>query len=356
MSSDNYYQARQHLNLSQYAFSIVEADRLGFFVFASRTKMVNAILSAYMERANAAIGSVEERYRKDLEKSLAGVPDCKTKTALIDELVRSHCQELKLQAFSYPKERQFKIQLNEENYAATEHFSENGNKNGQYYHGNLGAFLKAIIEEYARKPYCEREAILLHSMIEVIKNAVKNQLLLLVSLQNGHRFEVRPFGVCVDSGYQYHYLVGFSKEAGSNVEEIPVSFRLSRIRVKGSDARSGELSPSEMSIIKDELCKVGVQFLLQRAETVRIQLTEQGKKNYESQLHLRPAFTDRIQTEDGGWIYEFSCSQQQAEYYFFKFGADAKILAPKELERKFLRKYRSAVGRYEACDDASAVR
>ena len=68
---------------------------------------------------------------------------------------------------------------------------------------------------------------------------------------------------------------------------------------------------------------------------------------YDSQAHLRPFFSERKALPDGSWSYTFDCTQMQAEFYFFKFGADAIIEWPLELREKLLNKYRMAVESYQ---------
>ena len=91
---------------------------------------------------------------------------------------------------------------------------------------------------------------------------------------------------------------------------------------------------------------VGVQFLLQDSELIRIRFSKRGKAMYESQAHLRPAFTKRREDSDGSWVFEFNCTQIQAQYYFFKFGSDAEIISPPELRKEFFEQYSKARSLY----------
>ena len=336
---NEYYEARQHLNLSQYAYDIVESDKFEFLEKPSLAKIINMILSEYMDDSDAAIANATKRYREDLLNQLASIPNDKTKQDTIEALVHAYCGKLKKKANSFPKEHQFKIQLNEENYLKMQAWKDSGG----YYEGSASNYLKAVIEEYTRKPFYEREAILLRGMIDSIQAAISIHQLLVVTLRSGNRFEVKPYCVCGDPGYNYHYLVGYSRKEGSDFEERPVSFRLSRIKeIKTSHARSGKIPQQQKAQIRKHLHDVGVQFLLQEQETIRIKLTSQGKRMYESQAHLRPKYTKRDSCPDGTWIFEFSCTQMQVEYYFFKFGEHARILLPEKLALRFKENYAAA--------------
>ena len=73
-----------------------------------------------------------------------------------------------------------------------------------------------------------------------------------------------------------------------------------------------------------------------------VRLTPSGERKYQQILHLRPQYARKE-----GAVYTFTCTQRQVENYFFKFGHDARILAPQELADKFKRMYESAAEQYE---------
>ena len=51
----DYYEARQHLNLSEFAFEIIENDKYVFLEKASRQRIINMVLQNYMDNADASI-------------------------------------------------------------------------------------------------------------------------------------------------------------------------------------------------------------------------------------------------------------------------------------------------------------
>lgn len=342
----SYYEARQHLNLSELAFEIIENDKTAFLEKQSRQRIINMILRNYMDCADAAIDNALARYREELLPRLLSIPDGEAKSSLISCLVDAYRQELLDTATAYPKGRAFKMQLDKANYnTMMEWKDENG-----YYEGIPGRFLKAVIEEYARKTAYEREGILLREIIEELQSCIDSHQLVIITLNgpNQVRHEVRPYFICADPGCNYHYLVGMTRKAGTAYPDHVASYRISRINsVKRSHSRSGKISADQIKEIERKLHDDGVQFLIQDSETISVKLTEQGKKMYESQAHLRPLFSERKKLPDGSWSYTFDCTQMQAEFYFFKFGADAIIEHPLELKEKFLSKYRDAVDIYQ---------
>ena len=94
--------------------------------------------------------------------------------------------------------------------------------------------------------------------------------------------------------------------------------------------------------MEDTIQKRGVQFLLSEDDTISVRLTEKGVEMYHRQIHLRPS-APKIE----GDIYIFSCSLSQAEFYFFKFGAEAEMISPPELVEIFRNKYEKAYKLYQ---------
>ena len=342
---DEYYESCQHLNLSQHAYDVLESDQYEFLDKPSFARILNMVLSSYMEDADASIDNALVRFKAELDERLSAIPDNSTKQAIVSTLIDHYREELVTTANNYPKEHAFKFRLDKENYASVQEWRDDND----YYAGSPGRFLKAVIEEYARKPLFNREGIILRDKIAGLQACIDNHQLIVVTIRgpSRSRFEVRPFSIEHDPGYNYHYLVGYSRKAGTSYEERPVSFRLSRISsIRRSHARSGKVTVEQKRDIIKKLQSVGVQFLLQEPDAIRLKLTPRGKQMYEFQAHLRPAFTNRQECEDGAWIYEFSCTQMQAEFYFFKYGAEVEILFPSTLRNLFSNRYRDAYGLY----------
>ena len=342
----NYYEARQHLNLSEFAYDIIENDKSVFLEKASRQGIINTILRNYMDNAAASIDNTTARYRHDLLSRLRSISDGEKKTDIITSLVDTYRQEIVYTATSYPKGRAFKIQLDKENYEAMQEWRDDGG----YYEGVPGRFLKAVIEEYARKTQYEREGILFQNLIEELQSCIDAQQLVVITLNgpNHTRHEVRPHLICCDPGCNYHYLVGMTRKAGTTYPERIASYRISRInKIKRSHLRSGKITTVQAREIEQKMRDDGVQFLLQDSELICVKLTEQGKKMYDSQAHLRPIFSDFRKLPDGSWRYTFHCTQMQAQFYFFKFGSNAEIIEPHSLRELFKTQYTMALEKYE---------
>lgn len=341
---DDYYQARQHLNLSEFALNIIENDEYIFLEKPSQAKMLNTIFSMYRDYADASIGTACARFREQLEKRVEAIPESTAKDATISALVESYRDELIKKSISYPREHPFKFQLDKENYKYITAWHDTEKAYGDI----AGRYIKAVLEEYTRKPFIEREAIIYRDLIETVNACVGSHLSLILLLNSGNRYEVRPYGIFVDRGNNYHYLAGYSRKAGEKGEDNPRSFRISNIRnYKMYYGRSGRITEHQRKEIEHRINSAGVQFLLQEPDVIRVKLTKRGKAMYESQLHLRPPFIARTESSDATWIYDFSCTQAQAQFYFFKFGPEAEVLYPPHLRTIFISQYANAIAQYK---------
>lgn len=120
--------------------------------------------------------------------------------------------------------------------------------------------------------------------------------------------------------------------------------RLSSIKKLSSLKCGSFISADERRKIAETIQKNGVQYLPEQGagQTILVRLTPSGERKYQQILHLRPQYARKE-----GAVYTFTCTQRQVENYFFKFGHDARILAPQELADKFKRMYESAAEQYE---------
>ena len=347
---NNYYDARQHLSLSQLAFDTIAQDQYEFLEKPSRQGIINRIIESFSDDASASIDRAVLRYKETLNSDFAHIPDNETKAIAVSTLLETYRKKLVQHVSDYPSDISFKFQLNEHNFGEKAKWTD---ENG-YYGGHPGRYYKAVIEEYARKSYYEREAIVLRKLISEIDLHIAASKLIIITLR-GHdnrKYEIRPFSISPDPFLNYHYLIGYSRRVGTSYSEQIVSFRLSRIsKVDSSSCRSGRITKEQEAEIRARIQSVGVQFLSQRAEQIQVKLSEQGKRKYESQAYMRPPYIRRTTLEDGTWLYCFDCSQLQAEYYFFKFGADAEVLTPISLRNKFFTDYSDACQAYETVNN-----
>ncbi len=347
-SSNEYQEARQHLSLSAAAWAVLQDDRQDFGGGRSWAGILNYVFAAYRDKADASISVAVERRRAQYEEKLVGVATPAVWKAVLEALLADYTEELIKKAAQNgatpPDKESFKFRLDRDNYAFREQWLDS--PDAQYYGGRFSRYLRAVLEEYAAKTVYQREAIYFDPQMRLIQAAAANGELLRIRLKKGTWFEVRPYGVLGDRQETYHYLVGLSRPDGTREPEKPYNFRLSNIvKLEVSFRRSGRLTKEERDAIEDRIRAVGVQFLVQQRETIRIRLTEDGRQNYGRQLHLRPAARERAEVDDGlyRWEYTFYCTEFQAKAYFLKFCGDAKVVAPQSLRDTFAQEYRSGL-------------
>lgn len=216
------------------------------------------------------------------------------------------------------------------------------------YNFKIGKYLRAILEEYATKSFAIREQIIFKDIINTINSAInegdtsKNKSMEII-IQNGKKFTVKPYKIIYDKSTVYNYLVGLSKSSEQN-EYIPAGFRISKIsKIKVNSSRpSGKITVEELKKLTLAIKEKGPNFLIGKNKLIKIKLTENGIKNYNNFIFLRPQYVD-IEPNN---VYVFNCPFANVISYFFKFGSDATILEPDNLKEIFINKYKEALEKY----------
>ena len=72
----DYYESRQHLNLSQFAFYTIDNDKYIFQDKPSLARILNRIFSMYRDYADASIENACFRYREQIERFVKSVERC----------------------------------------------------------------------------------------------------------------------------------------------------------------------------------------------------------------------------------------------------------------------------------------
>ncbi len=332
---------KQHLNLSDFAYETIQGDILAFRS-SGWSAAVNRIFSNFYAAADASVSLTLQRKRNDWLETLAFLPN---REDAVTCLCIAEKKRLKDEALSYPKGRSIKVRLNNENYNYLTDPNGGCQEAEHYKRGTrdcAGMYIKAVLEEYARKMFLEREEIYFKDELETISSAISLQKQLKVTTQTGAQFFVRPHSVVRST---YHYLVGISQPVDSDEESNAVfSFRISRMqRVMMYKDRSGFIKNAKKAEISRLIIEKGAAFVGTGMEIVRVRLTEQGKQMYQNIQHLRPT---PISRSDGDTcVYTFECTPAQIRFYFLQFGEHAQILSPSYLAEEFHRFYEAAAAK-----------
>lgn len=330
---------QQRINLSTEALGIMESDMFTFGI-KKRSTFLNHVFNNFYEDADA---SIEIQCDKERQKLLGILGNFQDREKVVECLIKDYKEKLIQRSESYPKEKDIKFRINNENFKyLTEDDTYHEEK---HYDKRIGKYFKAVIEEYARKTYRERERVYFSEFFLKIKEAIDEKHQISVELFNESIHRISPYKIVVDPLSMYHYLVG---EEYANKEEPEwktrlFSYRISNIMgIKPIRSKNKSFSEKEKRKMNEELIKRGPQFMSNEVSEVRVRLTKNGIDKYRRLLHLRPAYCEVV--EDN--IYIFNCTEAQAEFYFFKFGVDAQILAPPFLAERFKIMYENAAKIY----------
>lgn len=329
---------KQHLNLSPQAYEVVQNDKFAFQE-ERQSGFINRIFEYYSPVAEASVSRRLNRLRGELTQLLSEVKgDQPTKDRITKALLRQEKTRLLEKALSYEKGRAFKFWLNKKNLSyLTEAESECGEET--YYGDHRGKYIKSVLEEYARLPYVQRERIYFSPFIDEITRALRDQCQLRIVTGYHKVYSIYPHGILCDPLSTANYLVGFSKRYSHPEDDLrPCSFRISALAsVRAEKSKSAFLKGERRRELAQIIASRGVQFMSSEEEDIHVRLTEAGKAKLQRQAHLRPAL---IGTQ--GDVFMFRCTAAQAEFYFFKFGADAEVLLPVSLREKFKSMYEGA--------------
>ena len=351
---------KQRLNLSSYAHDILLHDvgavqpentlKRGAGEISSN--IVNHIFHMFFQDAESSILLALRKKKQELDALFAQMNDETARQQAFNFCLEAYERELVEASVRRQKTKGYalSVRINHDNleYLA----SEEGRAEGKWYQDQIGKYFKALLEEYCELPYVTRERIYYKDILDTISLAIleKKQLKLILHGGNAenqgdknHVLYVKPWECLDDSAHTYNYLVGMMSLPQEAIWRIGV-VRLTSIQKCVRISRSGYLDAEEKRAIQEAIKKKGIQFLPEQGTLRRIivELTPEGEKMYRKILHLRPLYVSK-----NGARYEFSCTQRQADNYFFKFGHHVKIIEPETMAQSFCRRYRLAAKQYE---------
>ena len=337
---------RQHINLTNHAWSIIKKDQLEFdnteplylSSFLNKIFLMYYNLSLFPINIEDMIIDKKNEFNKTIGKYSL---DLNLQTSLLNDLINTYKDELKVLLTNKEKGSGEKIRLNKDVYDLSR-IQPNSIKSEFF--SSTGKYLNAVFENYASKSYMERERIFFNDKIALFQEAIRLKRSINITLRNGSTYHVIPYSIRTDRLSSYNYIIGISTkiDKAENVESPKLaSFRLSRIESIRINSDNYVLSNDDKKSIENEIQNKGVAFLLSEKLCVKIKLTSEGQKSYFTRFHMRPPLIK--QTDD---IFEFHATATQILYYFFSFRNDAEILEPLELRDYFKNEYYKAYENY----------
>jgi hypothetical protein len=338
---------KQHLNLSVSAMQIIENDMLIFNSAKNLSGFLNQVFSNYIDDAESSISLSLEKEKRHLEEVMKALPQ-DLRYVSIDTLIKDYKGCLLKKVKNYPKGEGIKFRINQRNFNYLT--QEDSECHEDLYYTRIGQYFKAVIEEYASKTFLDRERIYLKDTFTLITEAIERHRQLKVRVSSGRAFYVYPYKITSGQGASHHYLIGRTLPVkGETVEQNTTnsSLRISNLYdIKILESKSGRLTNGQKEELDSEIITKGPQFMANETSDIHVYLSPVGKQKYKNQLHLRPQHFNIIDDS----IYVFQCTELQIEYYFFKFGKDAKVLKPQHLAERLSKQYKEAYNFYASGD------
>ena len=212
--------------------------------------------------------------------------------------------------------------------------------NNKPFNGSPGQFIKCVVEEYAELPFIERERIYFGDVYNTITENINKLLRVTTGCVT---LLVKPYQIMTDKQSVYNYLVGYASTFKSPEVFKATSLRLSRIKsliVEHNEPTN--LDFFEIEYLRKCILEKDVPYIKNQMCDLSVELSEKGKNLFNTIVFQRP----KVVSINGN-VYTFYCTETQAEFYFFKFGPEAKILKPVNLIKTFAERYAQAAKVYE---------
>lgn len=318
-------------------------EDMSVFGTDGKATFINRVIENFHDQAKASC----DRYLRNLEKEMIRLySDGGLTGEARDAAVRIYLDRERnclMEAVKEQSRNKAHTALYRINNANAEYLS--GEECGEdRFYGDLGLYLKCLLEEYAGLPYIEREKIYFKDFYDKIEMAIAYSQMLKVHRADGVLFYVYPYKLMEDTLSTRYYLACYTKRERTGADKHLASLRVSRLKDVRVLRESGRLNKEEVRELEKAIAARSVQFLVDNEEEIHVRLTDVGIRKYRQQLYLRPA-KDSVLSD--GYTYVFHCTQFQAEVYFLKFGKEAQILKPQSLRERFQRMYAEALDSYQ---------
>lgn len=363
---------KQHINLSESAWLTINEDIQNFYSSPEKETFagfLNQIFKNFYQTSNATISLRALEKKTELGNIYSSLKsealDKKSINKFIDEYIKIYEENLIKINTSLPNSQGKKFRINKENIEILRDSFD-----AQYYNGSIGLYLKAIFEDYCKKPSYIREQIFFNDCINKINLAISKQNKIKIILTEqlatkddkkiSKKFYVLPYKIVQDKTQLFNYLIGISEEIkeinevddlGNKIRKnitLPpkiTCFRISRIQKTAIMTSMGaHITKETICQIEKTLIEKTPQFLSGELIDIKIEFTDKGLELFKRQLYMRPQFYEI--SKESKYIYTFHCTELQAINYFFKFAMDAHVISPIYLKNKFSKKYENAYKTY----------
>lgn len=334
------------ITLSDRARLIMSED-MDVFATSKQSTFINTVFSNYKEKAQSSVSLYLQQREIELDRLFSEAKlDEISKRICIDQMLSTEKKQIddKISTYRTAKGESKLYHINDSN---VKYLEEDCDEN--LYYSRPGLYMRSIIEEYCALPFIKREKIYRKDIYEIVEKACKENRIIKVKANyygKDQLFCVYPYKIVPDPLHTQSYLVCYSRKAEEDDSaKIVASFSMARITTPTLLSKKFSLNKQEITYIESQLSKYSPAYLIGEPEQIKVRLSEKGKRSYKSRLYPRP---DKIEALSSDNVYVFNCTHQQIYDYFFSFGADAEILSPEPLRKRFLSRHSKALEVYQS--------
>lgn len=325
---------------------ITIGEDMNVFGVTKTATFINTVFANYRSEAKSSISLYLNQREMELDRLFSDTGlDSVSKKAAVKKLLSVEEQQIEKQISEYTSSKG-ESKLYHINDSNVDYLIEDCDED-QYYN-RPGLYMRSVIEEYCSLPFIKRERIYKREIFDTIERACSERRILKIEVPyfgKKQLFYVYPYKIMPDPYHTQSYLVCYSRKADeSDDNKIVASFTMAKINKLTMLTKTFHLNKQEVSNIESQLINHSPAYLIGRPEQIRVRLTENGKRSYQSRLYSRPNKIEVLSKDD---IYVFDCSHLQALNYFFPFGEDAEILSPETLRERFRNMHEKALKRYK---------
>lgn len=354
------YNSRQNINLSSYAWNILETDMFMFKGYdCELSSLINLIIQKYAPYSNANFCAYYKNFTSSLQPLLKTLTLSQSDADAAELAILKNAMDIHYNThYKHTKGIAKKVHLSLESIQTILTISQNLTK--LLRNGNIpdipenimskykwhSHFLNSVIEDYTTRPYYEREKYILSDSIRKIEWAIETKSILKTKHMNGGTIYIKPYRIILNTAKTYHYVCGYFSSDGNNYHKQPSATKLSNIIQIDETFETFDFSKETLDMINKKIQEDEVQFISSSdrlsPDYIKISLTKEGIRIYRQIGNIRPHYT-RI---EDGHIYYFDCTEIQAFYYFQSFGDSAVILEPESLKLKMKHFYEKGAEAY----------
>ena len=199
-------------------------------------------------------------------------------------------------------------------------------------------FISALVEDYTRHTFSEREKIIRKDRFEIISNAISKRVMLKLEM-GGNVYMVKPIEIIPD-GNRGNYLLCLSTPVNSDEYTVHAP-RISNISKVTKIDSKWTISKEEKASADKFIEEKGIANVSSALQDYCVKMTEMGKA-----IYRRIVTKDVSLVKIEGDIYHFKSSEYAMSYFMRSFGKEAVILN-EDMRKKYMEFYREALEAYE---------